>query len=425
MTDPTDRRPVLGDPKEIAESGALLLTPWRRVLLDPAYAGCWVVAGDVDGDGEVELVSAQNHNEDDVHYTSTAVAQRLDGTVLWRWGDPTIGRKRLHHDVACQIHDWDGDGQNEVVLATDGAIVELDGATGRERRRLPIPPGTSDCLTFARLSGRPQPDVLVKTRYTEILAYACSGELLWRCEMPGGYRTAHQPRPLDIDGDGRDEIMAGYALLNADGSVRWVYRSRAVDPARGHLDTVRVLRAGTRPAEWRLAVTLCGAGNLAVIDGEGQILWEVPGHHFESLSIGRLCPAVPGPQIAVDIDHVPWGQSPVWVFDADGHQISAMTTVYSRCHHLIDWDGSGVLALAIAQPRGVFTCHGERLATLDLRLPDGEPDTNDVKLAVGDLTGNGVPDLLVTTPRAAYVFPSPGGAPSDLPLGTGPNFTYY
>ena len=37
--------------------------------------------------------------------------------MLWRWGDPKIGQKKLHHDMACQIYDPDGDGKNEVVLA--------------------------------------------------------------------------------------------------------------------------------------------------------------------------------------------------------------------------------------------------------------------------------------------------------------------
>jgi hypothetical protein len=79
-------------------------------------------------------------------------AHDLDGRVLWVWGNPNTGRRGLHHDVACQIHDWDGDGRNEVVVCTEGYLVELDGATGKERRKIPIPPNATDCLVFANLS---------------------------------------------------------------------------------------------------------------------------------------------------------------------------------------------------------------------------------------------------------------------------------
>ena len=143
--------------------------PWAKISLDPEYAGAWIVAGDLDGDGAVEIVSARNVDKNDVHFTSAVVAHRLDGSVLWRWGDPKIGREELHHDVACQIYDWDGDGHNEVVLCTDGFLAELDGATGKEKRRLPLPKDATDCLVFANLSGKSRAtDVLVKTRYSQI-----------------------------------------------------------------------------------------------------------------------------------------------------------------------------------------------------------------------------------------------------------------
>ncbi|NIA15669.1 MAG: hypothetical protein GWP08_16520, partial [Nitrospiraceae bacterium] len=288
------------------------IEPWITVELDPDYGGLWVVAGDLDGDGEVEIVSAENHNEGDVHYTSTAVAQKLDGTVLWRWGKPGIGRKNWHHDVACQIHDWDGDGRNEVVVCAEDAIVELDGATGQEKRRIPIPKDATDCLVFCNLSGGARAsDVLVKDRYHRIWAYNQAGELLWNVNNPGKYLTAHQPRPMDVDGDGRDELMAGYALLNADGSVRWVFESKAVDLKRGHLDCARVVKRGAKPEDWRIALTCCGANNLAVVDGAGKTIWERSGQHFESITIGDIVPGRPGPHLLVDIDHRPEGEGPL------------------------------------------------------------------------------------------------------------------
>ncbi|MHC4520785.1 MAG: glycosyl hydrolase, partial [Planctomycetota bacterium] len=283
-----------------------VIEPWRVVDLEPNYGGQWVVAGDVDGDSQVEIVSAENVNEGDVHYTSTAVAQNLDGSVLWRWGDPKPGRKVWHHDVACQIHDWNADGRNDVVLATQGAVVALDGESGQELARIPIAEQATDCLVFCDLAGNGAPrDFLVKDRYHQIWAYNAQGQLLWSVRDPGGFRTAHQPRPIDLDGDGRDEIMAGYAMLNPDGSVRWVFQSQKIDQNRGHLDCARIVKYGRSPEEFRIALTCCGADNVALIDGNGKPLWELSGHHYESIDIGRVIPDRPGPQILVDIDHRP------------------------------------------------------------------------------------------------------------------------
>ncbi len=410
-------------------SNVATVQPWRRVTLDPAYSGAWIVAGDLDGDGAVEIVSARNVDQNDVHFTSAVVAQGLDGRVLWRWGDPTVGRRQLHHDVACQIYDWDGDGRNEVVLCAKGHLVELEGASGKEKRRWPLPENATDCLVFANLSGKPRPtDVLVKTRYTQIWAFDRDGRQLWAVENPGGYRTAHQPVPVDLDGDGRDEVMAGYAMLNADGTTRWVFQSRNIDQNRGHCDCFRLLRAGRTPGDFRFVMTFCGANGMAILDGNGQSIWEVTGQHFESVDVGRMRADVPGLQFAVDIDHRSWGDGPVWVFDEDGRVLSRITTDYARHHALLDWTGDGVAEIVIAQPRALYDGDGQRVATLAMDAKD-DVEGEERLVLTGDFTGDGIPDVLLTTRSMTEVViyrnerglrPSP---PS--PLGTGLNFTLY
>ncbi|MFA5190595.1 MAG: hypothetical protein WC740_07715 [Verrucomicrobiia bacterium] len=418
--------PFLAVAVEAAEAAAVpLVQPWRRVPLDADYGGAWVVAGDLDGDGAPEIVSARNVNRNDTHYTSAVAVQRLDGSVLWRWGDPKIGRRTLHHDVACQVYDWDGDGRPEVVLATEGFLVELEGATGRERRRLPLPKDATDCIVFANLSGgKHASDVLVKTRYSQIWAYNHGWKQLWTISMPGGYRTAHQPLPIDLDGDGRDEIMAGYSLLNPDGSVRWTFQSQKVEQGRGHLDCMRVLRRGQRPEDFRLALTLCGANCLAVCDGLGRPVWEIAGHHFESLNIGRICGDVAGPQIAVDIDHRPPGQSPLWVVDENGKRLWEVITPYSRFHGLVDWTGEGTEQVLIAGARSLFDSKGRCIASMAM----SQGDSVDIGF-VADMTGDGLPDIVLTTDNcpAVYIYENKRGRkPSrPVPSGTGVNFTFY
>ena len=227
------------------------IRPWKTIQLDPEYRGAWIVAGDLDGDGQAEIISVRNHNQNDTHYTSSIVVHRLDGSVMWRWGSADAGRNKLHHDVAAQVYDWDGDGNNEVIVAADQAVIELDGRTGREKRKFSIPANASDCIVFCNVSGGDRAtDILVKTRYTQIWAFDRNGKQLWTVDRPGGNLTAHQPRPIDIDGDGTDEIMAGFALLNADGSLRW---RLTITP-----------RPGNQASRWRLDISTVHASSHAV-----------------------------------------------------------------------------------------------------------------------------------------------------------------
>jgi hypothetical protein len=401
------------------------IKPWRTVSLDPDYGGQWVVAADLNADGEVEFVACENHNVDDVHYTSTAVAHHLDGTVLWRWGDPDIGRKEWHHDVACQIHDWDGDGKAEVILATRGALVELDSRTGQEKRRLRIPDDATDCITFADLASRGRPtDVLVKDRYHNIYAYSYSGELLWHVRDPGGYRTAHQPRPIDLDGDGKDEVAAGFAMLNADGPVRWTLTSSKLDLNRGHLDCIRLMRRSDKLEDVRLVLTLCGTNGIAMIDGNGKVIWERAGSHFESIDLGRVIAEHPGPQILVDIDHQPFGKGPLLLMDEDGALLGRINTDYARHHHLLDWTGDGLDEIFNAHSGAIYDNKGRRIATLA-----APPAANGAErsLLVGDFTGDGVADVALAATTALYIFRNENGVRprQRIGLGTEFNFTLY
>ena len=415
-------RPNLFDVRanDLSDEGVPVIQPWKRFTLDPDYAGAWIVAGDVDGDGQVEIASARNSNLNDDHHTSSVIVYRLDGSVLWRWGNPAEGRNALHHDVACQIYDWDGDGRAEVVLATKEAIVELEGATGKERRRFAIPENASDCLVFANLSGNKRAsDVLVKTRFGQIWAYGYDGEPLWTAEKPAGSDTAHQPRSIDVDGDGKDEIMAGYALLNPDGTIRWDLQGLV--PDRGHLDCTRVFQMGTCPADSSLILTLCGGKQMVKIDAEGNLIWSLTGHHFESINVGKVCADVPGQQIVVDIDHRPLGESPLWVLDAHGGLLGQIITDESRHHVLVDWFGRGVESIVMGTAAAMFDGNGRKVAIFD---------ASEVGLCSrGDMIGNGVPDLIFSSNPASEIciFRNEQGKPpaGGAALGTGVNFTLY
>jgi len=98
--------------------------------------------------------------------------------------------------------------------------------------------------------------------------------------------------PLDLNGDGRDEIMAGYALLNGDGSVRWVLGPGKGGPGAGHLDCMRVLRAGENRRTSAGPHSL-RSQQLRVVDRTGEASLGTPGHHYESITSGASSPISP------------------------------------------------------------------------------------------------------------------------------------
>jgi len=408
---------------------ARIVKPWRTIHVDAERAGGWTVAGDLDGDGEAELVSARNNPEGLSQEVMSVITHKLDGTVLWEWGSPERGVARLGYDVACQVYDWDGDGQLEVVVTGRDQVIELDGATGKERRRLPVPQDAADCLTFVNLSGGDRAtDFLVKTRYEQIWAFDRDGRELWDITLPGGRKTAHQVFPVDIDADGREELIAGYAMLNPDGSVRWKLQAAEELPEGigAHLDCARVFTAADAPADWRFVVTCCANERLAMVDGEGKTVWAIDNRHYESIDVCSLYADSAEKQIVVDVAKSEAAVAPIHVLDGDGDLLGKLFTWNSRIHFPVDWDGTGTDLIAVGGERALFDGMGEKVVIFD--IPDAD-DSASYVIGRADMTGDGIPDVVIVADNGAglYVYRNEHGGMSspELPLLTNVNYTLY
>lgn len=430
---------------DAAYDNAPELAPWKQFALDPRWRGPWLTAGDVNGDGRCELVNALACDHEDVHHTVAVSAYSLDGEVLWRWGDPSQGCNALHSDVACQVYDCDGDGVPEVVAATDTHLVVLDGATGGERERIAIPRHASDCITFARLDGPDEPAVpLVKDRYRTIWALARDGSVRWRFRAPEGQRTAHQPYPVDLDGDGREEIVAGFCALDPDGAVIWSLDGAGIDCRAGHLDCVRAIRLPD--GEGRLVLTRCGGDGIACVDFGGRLIWQHTGRHYESVDAGRLRDDVPAPQLVVDITHAksPYAD-PLLFLDAEGGLFGRVFGLRVRQHFLADWLGNGFEQVAVPcgdlalvdPPAGAvagrfLTPQPESLVPVG-EVPSRSPahrlfgeDYLHMGFA-GNIAGDGRDDIVLhTNPgTTVWIYRNTRGAATDRPLGNEVNYTLY
>ncbi|MTI94741.1 MAG: hypothetical protein FH749_04515 [Firmicutes bacterium] len=377
------------------------------------------MAGDLTGDGQVELVTAQNADRFDNHHTTTVCAQRLDGTVLWRWGDPNAGKKGRSFDVACQIYDWRGTKENNVILLTDRELIELDGRQGTVLRRWPIPKHASDMLMFVNVSGKERAtDILIKDRYHRLWVYDEDGNLLWSVRDPGGYMLAHQPLAFDLDGDGRDEILAGFALLNHDGSTRWVYESNTVKLwFGGHLDSAQVLRLDQEyPENTRIVITYCDAGGIAMLDGNGKQLWEITGRHFETVSAARLLPDRNELQLVVDVSHLAMDEpGECWILSETGVHLATLRG--SHRAHPANWLDNGRDQLLFVPKQETDAKAESALIAIN---------TDFYLFQTGNITGNGARDALFIAGDELLIYANEAAPPRpSLPLGSGTNFSTY
>ncbi len=410
---------------------APVVEPTVVVNLDMEYGGHWVLAGDLDGDGQIEIVSAKNvtygqYGAGDQHYTSSVVAQKLDGSILWKWGNPAEGRRQLHHDVACQIYDWNGDGNEDVIIAAKEYLIELDGKTGKELRKIPLPHSTAaDSMFFCNLnnSGRAD-DILLKNRYDQIWAIDEKGQLMWTVDKPEGCWIGHSPLPVDVDGDGTDEIFCGFFMLNSDGSLRWKLTGSKVDLGpTNHMDSGVIVQRGKTPQDWLFAISFCSGDNIAVLDGTGKIQWESGGYHYEALDIGQVFP-IGAPNIVVDISYMQDKKNPIIIFDAEGRILGRILVEYNRFHRLVDWDGDGFEDILIGCNKGIYNYRGQKIAAL------GTSEGGTSNLQTGNFMGKGKEDVMFAgglDRDKVYIFENTNGSVINKSekLGTKKNFSLY
>ena len=262
-------------------------------------------------------------------------------------------------------------------------------------------------------------------------AYTDDWRLLWHWQ-PASSKTCHNPTLIDIDHDGRDEVMAGYTMLDDNGKELWTMTTDTVDLKRGHLDCCEVFASGNKPEDFRLIVSCCGANVLAMLDGNGKKLWRIADRHYESIDVGRVRADRPGPQIVVDIAHQPNRKGSIELIDGQGKLLGRYFCGDSRHHRLIDWDGDGLQEILVGQEQRLLD--GQGRCALQFGPADAfdksavvHPDQDHEPFAlVGDLDGDERPEIILYSGEKVLVYRSDEAAKVPaLKLGTGVNVTLY
>jgi hypothetical protein len=388
---------------------------WKKFATPGFGAGRNVRFGDLDGDGVLDMLIAQNVPRvrgDAYDHISALTAVTLDGKVLWRSGraDPRNGL--LTNDTPFQIHDLDGDGRNEVVLIRDFKLQVLDGRSGALKRSTfmpPIPADTrgrpyelysGDSIVFASLTGPGRRDILLKDRYRNFWAFSPDLALLWQ----GADDTGHYPYPFDVDGDGRDELFIGHSLWDHTGRRLWSHGGELQD----HVDAVAVGNFSADPQAPPRVYWSSSDEAFLMLDLQGHILKQVRVGHTQTAAIGKFRPDLPGLQYLT----TNFWKSPgiMSLFDAEGNLLLQGEPIHTGSPTLpVNWRGDGqefVLLSGNVREGGMVDGQLRRVVMFP---DDGHPD---LAAAVLDLTGDPRDEIVLWDQERVWIYTQDGPPPA-------------
>jgi rhamnogalacturonan endolyase len=389
---------------------------WKKIDFQNFGAGRSVRFGDLTGNGSKDLLVAQCRKrvmKDCYADISCLTALDLDGNVLWQRGDPDPGNACLTADLPMQIADVDGDGKNEVVLSQDFKLMILDGATGEVRKWIYTPYSTTpmdrlysgvpygryafdrvniDCIRICNFTGKAQPaDILVKDRYSRLWAYDCDLKPLW---FYNDGITGHFPMTKDLNGDGREEMFAGYNLVDADGKKIWT-----LPVPSDHTDEIVIGKIDPDRDE-ELICIVCGNEGFIMADLNGNIIKKDIISHAQRLSVGNYRPELPGLEIAVTTFW--FNQGIIRLYDCKGNLLfSVEPGTDGNTVAPVNWVGDGrdlIILNGNVKKGGMIDGEGNRVVVFP---EDGHPD---LCCEVLDITGDCRDEVIIWDEKEMWIY---------------------
>ena len=190
-----------------------------------------------------------------------------------------------------------------------------------------------DGIRICNFRGKERPaDILIKDRYCRIYALDEDLNVMWKFKSPTN--TGHCPLPIDIDGDGKDELLVGYKLLDSDGQMLWSYPI-----SEDHTDEIVAGKWMPGEDEGHFAC-VSGTEGFFIGDFYGNIVARDMVGHAQRVSIANYCPEREGREIVVTNY---WGhQGVIFLYDCYGNQIWEMENeMNGNILAAVNWDGDG------------------------------------------------------------------------------------
>ena len=356
------------------------------------YNHAQVATGDLNGDGELEVVIKHTNNWDidpsvieppkDTYKIS---AFQFNGKHLWTidlgWGIvPGVFYSPL------VIWDIDADGRAEILLKTNKSsdpddysgerLTILDGESGAKKNEAPWPSiegfrnhdynsNSRNYIAIAHLDGKNPFIITARGLYKDqkIIAYNNKLEKVWERKIDvidDNTRSLHSLPIADVNDDGKEEILWGERCIGEGGKDLWVIDERI--PYNGHPDICFV--GDIIPSNEGKEVYYCREGwdkkpdkkiGLYVADNKGKIIWaqwnltHVDGGWISKITSdfdGMQCYSfdLTGEKIinsqGVDVDKM---DQSIW--SGNGELLAKPTDLWASFP--VDWDGDGIREICL------------------------------------------------------------------------------
>jgi hypothetical protein len=333
-----------------------------------------------------------------------------EGHLLWG---------RLQNVRFPLAHDFDGDGRCEILCLLDGRMALLSPEDGSVVREAPLPriPGGEaadpDLPPFhpADLSGagRRRDFIFREDRDSHggqwLWAYDHELRPLWTARV-GHPRYGHTISTSDIDGDGREETLAGFHCFDADGRLLWKCRETE-ENADDHVDEVQLGLFG--PEGEPRACGTNGSDGVYLLDGaSGEVIARHRFGHVQGLSVGRFLDGGSGGAYCVGTR---WGGPGILnVLDPEGRVAATWEPDnVSQGGPPVSWTGDGrQLIFLSTSPEAFGLWDGRGRRCVELACPElprrGSYGIQKGQGAVLDIDGDGRDELVFPFPEATFVY---------------------
>ena len=261
--------------------------------------------GDVDGDGKPDFLV--------ITPSYSAIMYNHDGAELWRWEAPAEGaRLRGEFEAPGSIWDFDQDGYAEVVhwRIIDGKewLVMADGRTGAIKHKVewpttPLPHVYNNYRTaIAKFHAGYADNLVVLTDSggtISLTAYDKELKQIWQHKenLAKDY-FGHYLYPIDLDGDGIDEVVISHLCVDAKGREIWNNR-KFFDDNHDHMDAMEFFDING-DGKLELLTGQSDVGTLAYNAMTGEMLWHNLSDHTQQITAGYILKNMAAPQVVVN-----------------------------------------------------------------------------------------------------------------------------